>query len=25
VQAFLDALGSNEARAALERAGFRPA
>lgn len=25
VQAFLDALGSDEARAALERAGFRPA
>lgn len=25
VQAFLDALGSEEARAALERAGFRPA
>jgi putative molybdopterin biosynthesis protein len=25
VQAFLNALGSNEARAALERAGFRPA
>ncbi|WP_165637280.1 molybdopterin biosynthesis protein [Bradyrhizobium shewense] len=25
VQAFLDALGSNEARAALERVGFRPA
>jgi putative molybdopterin biosynthesis protein len=25
VQAFLDALGSNEARAALERSGFRPA
>ncbi|WP_244550798.1 molybdopterin biosynthesis protein [Bradyrhizobium sp. Rc3b] len=25
VQAFLDALGSNDARAALERAGFRPA
>jgi len=25
VQAFLDALDSDEARAALERAGFRPA
>ena len=25
VQAFLDALGSGESRAALERAGFRPA